>query len=98
MIVVNLKVIEKFIKKHPQAKKPLNAWVAIVKKSTWTNFADIRSFSRSVDSIGDKRFCFNIKGNHIRLIAEVSIVNGIVQIDKVLTHDEYTKQLKMRKL
>jgi mRNA interferase HigB len=45
----------------------------------------------SVDSIGNNRFVFNIKGNNYRLIAIIIFASKKVYIRFIGTHGEYDK-------
>lgn len=98
MKLINTEVIEKFKKKHANSRKALNEWEEKVQNAVWKNHADIKMTFNSVDKINDDRYCFNIGGNKFRLIAEVIIIGDIVIIEKILTHDEYTKLLSQNKL
>lgn len=76
---------------HPQAKTALQEWVTIVKKSSWTCFADIKKTFNSVDSIGNQRYVFNIKGNDYRLVVVIKFTIKFVYIRFIGTHKEYDK-------
>lgn len=45
----------------------------------------------SVDSVGNKRYVFNIKGNHYRIVAIILFVPKIVYIRFIGTHKGYDK-------
>ncbi|MDR0866661.1 MAG: type II toxin-antitoxin system HigB family toxin, partial [Candidatus Symbiothrix sp.] len=45
----------------------------------------------SVDSVGNKRYIFNIKGNNYRLVAIILFVPKYVYIRFIGTHAEYDK-------
>jgi mRNA interferase HigB len=45
----------------------------------------------NVDSVGNKRYVFNIKGNSYRVIALILFVPKIVYIRFIGTHAEYSK-------
>ena len=92
MDILNTKVIAKFIKKHPQSRKPLLRWIQHTEQSTWRNFADLRDTFNSADLIAKGIVCFNIAGNKYRLIAEIDYKGAIVITDCVLTHAEYDKR------
>jgi mRNA interferase HigB len=34
--------LRKFWATHPEAEKPLRAWLKVTRKASWMNFADIR--------------------------------------------------------
>lgn len=83
--------LKEFIEKYPDAKLPLQTWVKEVKNGNWTSFADIKKSFNSVDSVGNQRYVFNIKGNHYRLVVVIKFTIGFVYIRFVGTHKEYDK-------
>lgn len=80
-----------YAEKHPEAKVALQEWAMIVKQSRWTCFADIRRTFNSVDSLGNQRYVFNIKGNNFRLVVLITFTIQFVYIRFVSTHKEYDK-------
>ena len=63
----------------------------ISKEAKWECFADIKKTFNSVDSVGNKRYVFNIKGNDYRLIVLIKFTVSHVLIRFVGTHKEYDK-------
>lgn len=80
-----------YAEKHPEAKVALQEWAMIVKQSRRTCFADIRRTFNSVDSVGNQRYVFNIKGNNFRLVVLIKFTIQFVYIRFVGTHKEYDK-------
>ena len=76
---------------HPDAKYALEDWYNKTKEAAWNCYADIKKTFNSVDSTGNKRYVFNIKGNTYRLIAIVLFVPKYVYIRFIGTHAEYDK-------
>ena len=83
--------LKKYAEENPEAKVALQDWAAIVKKSKWTCFADIKETYNSVDSIGNQRYVFNIKGNNYRLVVIIKFTIQFVYIRFIGTHKEYDK-------
>jgi len=83
--------LREYAEKHPEAKVALQDWVTTVKKSNWTCFADIKKSYNSVDSIGNQRYIFNIKGNNYRLVVVIKFTIQFVYIRFIGTHKEYDK-------
>ena len=96
MIVFGVEHIEAFIKRHHQAQKPLQTWLAIVKAERFRSPVDLKLKIPHVGYVKPYTV-FDIKGNHIRVIAIVIYGAGTMSIKHVLTHDEYTKG-KWRKI
>jgi mRNA interferase HigB len=94
MRVVTFKRIQEYSELHPDSDTPLRNWYKHTAENLWTCFADIKQTFGSVDSVGNNRFVFNIKGNDYRLIAIVIFASGKVYIRFIGTHEEYNKLKK----
>jgi mRNA interferase HigB len=91
MRIVTFKTIWNYSQAHPEAYISLNEWYVKTKRSEWHCFADIKQTFNSVDSVGNNRFVFNIKGNDFRLIAIVIYASQKVYVRFIGTHSEYDK-------
>ena len=91
MRIFTEQTLNEYIKSHPEARVALQNWVTIVKKSTWTCFADIKNDFNSVDCVGNQRYVFNIKGNNYRLVVLIMFTPQFVYIRFIGTHEEYDK-------
>lgn len=91
MRIVTFAKIKEFIKKHPDSDVALRDWYKKTARSEWHNFSDIKQTFNSVDSVGNNRFVFNIKGNDYRLIAIIIFASGKVYIRFIGSHKEYEK-------
>lgn len=84
-----------FMRKHPQARRALEAWLAEAENVCWKQWADIKVRYPSADLIAGKsagrRVVFNIKGNDYRLAVQVYFNQGTVVIERIGTHAEYSK-------
>lgn len=91
MRVVTFKTIQEYSKTHPDSDIPLRNWYKNTTESEWNCFTDIKQTFGSVDSIGNNRFVFNIKGKDYRLVAIVIFASKKVYIRFIGTHGEYSK-------
>lgn len=91
MRIIAKKTLVNFYQKHAAAKAGLSAWYGEVLEQNWDKPGDIVQFYATADVITGKRFIFNIKGNHYRLIVDVEFKLKIVFIVWVGTHAEYDK-------
>jgi len=91
MRIVTLKRIQEYSESYPDSDMPLRNWYKKTKESEWNCFADIKQTFNSVDSVGNDRFVFNIKGNDYRLVAIVIYASKKVYIRFIGTHSEYDK-------
>jgi|SRR5450432_1219645 len=89
MRVISRKPLYDFATRFPASSNALNKWWKKTEAADWNNYADIKKTFNSVDSIGDCRFVFNIKGNNIRLVGMIFFEKKKVYIRGVLTHPEY---------
>ena len=84
-------IIEEFCRKHTDTVDAMAKWVDFVSKATWKNHNDLKMDYPTADYVGNKRYVFNIKGNHYRLIVAVVFIADIVDIRFIGTHAEYDK-------
>lgn len=89
MRVISRKPLYDFAHRFPASTNALNEWWRKTEAADWNNFADMKNMFNSVDSIGDNRFVFNIKGNNIRLVGMIFFEKKKVYVRAVLTHPEY---------
>jgi mRNA interferase HigB len=95
MTVLNAAVLDKFSRKHSDAKVPLRAWLSATLPATWRSIDDVRRTFPHADGVPLKgkgvATVFNIGGNKYRLITRVDYARLLVVVREVLTHAEYNK-------
>ncbi len=91
MTVIGTDKLDVFIKRHAQARKPVQAWLAEARKSVWKTPQDIKNRYRSVDFLPANRVIFDIKGNSYRLVVKVRYEGSLVLVEWVGTHAEYDR-------
>lgn len=91
MVIITKTTIEKFALKYPIAAEPLNEWYKLCKMADWRNLSEMKKSFNSVDFVGNDRYCFNIKGNHFRLIALTIFKTRTIFILWFGTHVDYDK-------
>ncbi|WP_374658307.1 type II toxin-antitoxin system HigB family toxin [Inhella sp.] len=92
MRILNLPLLEDFKRGHADARGPLDAWRLEVERVAWADTHDIKQRYASADFLADGRVIFNIKGKRYRLVVKVRFQNGIVRVEWVGTHAEYSKK------
>ena len=92
MQIIGLLLLESFRRKHASSRGPLDAWQKDVEGSQWDGPQDIKNRYATASFLSDNRIIFNIKGNSYRLVVKVRYQNGIVLVEWVGTHAEYSKQ------
>ena len=89
MRIISKSTLVEYYIKVPKAKTALEEWYEKTKKSEWTCFADMKKTFNSVDSVGNQRYVFNIKGNDYRLVVLIQFTPKTVYIRFVGTQKEY---------
>jgi len=87
--VISRKRLIAFWRSHPDARAPLSAWYAELRKARWTGTAEIKARYPSASFVGKDRIVFNVAGNKYRLI--VRYRPPVVFIRFVGTHAEYDR-------
>lgn len=91
MRVIAHRTLVAFYEKHADSKSAIEEWYKKTSKASWEMFSDIKNDFKSVDSVGNQRFVFNIKGNDYRLVVLVQFKIKIVYIRFIGTHKDYDK-------
>ena len=93
MKIVNRDILEKFKKKHRDARSQIDAWSAEVSVAIWGKFLDVKKRYQSASLIPGpgNQVVFNLKGNKYRLLVIVSYKNQSVFIKRAGTHKEYDR-------
>ncbi|MDQ8006498.1 MAG: type II toxin-antitoxin system HigB family toxin [Pedobacter sp.] len=89
MRVLSHSTLIDYYNKDIKAKAALEHWYQTVKRAEWTCFADIKKDFNTVDSVGNQRYVFDIKGNDYRLVVIVRFSIKTIFIRFVGTHKEY---------
>ena len=89
MLIVLLKKLNDFGKKHANARKSLAVWKLVVEEADWKNKRDVLRDFPKAKMIKNNRARFEIVHNTFRLIACIDYDNKIVEIRFIGTHTEY---------
>jgi mRNA interferase HigB len=91
MVVISKSILVEFGLEHLDSIDPLNKWYEETKKVNWRNFSEMKKSFNSVDSVGNDRYVFNIKGNSYRLVAMIFFDIRTIYIRFIGTHKEYDR-------
>lgn len=91
MRVIAKKTLVKFYTNHSTSKSSLEAWYLEASDADWSKPEDVIKDYPTADVITGKRFVFNIKGNHYRLVADIEFKLKLVFVVWVGTHAAYNK-------
>jgi mRNA interferase HigB len=100
-IVFSVNVIAKsrlriFWTKHPEAQAPSMVWFKHMRRTRYENINEVRLRFPQADLVGVYTV-FNIGGNKYRLIVKIIYTSQRVYVDQILTHDEWTEQMRKKK-
>ena len=84
--------LRQFWSVHPDAERPLRAWLTVVQSRRYASPHEVRQDFGSVDFLGAWRTVFNIGGNKYRLVVDVRYDIGRIYVRHVLTHAEYDRR------
>ncbi|RRJ90999.1 type II toxin-antitoxin system HigB family toxin [Paenimyroides tangerinum] len=91
MRVIAIRTLREFWKYHPDCEQQLKAWFKEAESALWKNSNELKSEYPNASILDDNRICFNIKGNHYRLIVKINFSHQIIWIRFIGTHSEYDK-------
>ena len=92
MRLIAVGTLKQYVEENParsDARGPLMAWAAEVKKAAWKTPADIKAKYKNASFVGGNRVVFNIADNKYRLIVKVNYPAQVVYVRFVGTHREY---------
>jgi mRNA interferase HigB len=98
MTVLNTLALDRFARKHADARKPLAEWLDTARRASWSSLADVRRTYPSADGVtvsssGGETIVatvFNVKGNRYRLVTVVHYPTALLRVTEVLTHEQYS--------
>ena len=63
MKIISFKILREFYEREPKSETAIREWYKKAEKADWNNFSDLNKTFNSVDSVGNMRYVFNIKGH-----------------------------------
>ena len=84
--------VARFARKHPSSRRPLQRFLEICREAAWPQFTAVKDTFVAADYVSG-RVVFNIGGNKYRVIASVDFEEQILVVDRILTHEEYDREV-----
>lgn len=98
MHIISFKKLREFFEKDQNSRVAMQDWYKKTSKAEWDDFSDIKKTFNSVDSVGNSRFVFNVKGNHYRIVVKIVFKAKTIYLRWVGNHKEYDKIKNLDKL
>jgi len=92
MQLLGLIKLDNYRREHANVRGALDAWQLEVERSHWSGPQDVKNRYPSASILIGNKVIFNIKGNKYRVVVKAKYEKGIVLIEWVGTHAEYSKQ------
>jgi len=92
MLIINREMLYSYMMDNASSRKPLSRWIKITEAATWGNPLEVKNIFPSTDFIGGNKAVFDIGGDSHRLVVIVIYVEGIVNVQWIGTHKEYSRK------
>jgi len=96
MKVLGRERLELFCRRHADARRWIDGWLADVESAAWTSPHDIRQRYVTASFLGGGLVIFNVKGNAYRLETIVAYRTGVVSVEWIGTHAQYDERNRRR--
>lgn len=96
MKIIDRRKLEEFALRHADARSSVKAWLAEAEKADWKNSVDLKNNYPKASIISDNDVYFDIRGGYYRLHAHIAYKTGVLTIEWVGTHNEYTRRVNKR--
>ncbi len=91
MRIVAKSTLLDYAKSYADAADALDAWFADAAEAKWATPRDVTDRYANASILAGNRICFNIRGNHYRLIVGIDYRRQIVFIKWFGTHADYNR-------
>ncbi len=91
MRLVGRDKLDAFAKRHAQARGPIRAWTAEIKRVGWKTTAELKAHYPKASILADNIVIFDLGGNKFRLESRVLFQVQLVVVNRIGTHGEYDK-------
>jgi mRNA interferase HigB len=92
MRLVGRDKLDRFCTEHADCRKWIAAWIADVESARWRTPQDIKQRYASASMLERNTVIFNVRGNEYRLVTVIAYQVGVVAVEWIGTHAEYSKR------
>ena len=89
MDIVNLRVVQRFARRHVEYVNDLERWAHLVASKHWRSPHEAERTMSGVKHIGRNRLVFRVHSNRLRIVAKVNYISGTLEVRFVGNHKEY---------
>ena len=93
MWIVGRNKLDEFCRAHSDSRDWIRNWIADTSSATWQTPQDVKLRYASASFPATNRVIFNVKGNRYRMEVQVAYHTGVVVVEWIGTHAEYTKRM-----
>src|SRR5262245_31365278 len=102
MRLINERVVDRFMRKHPDSRIWLVQWLVVARAAEWQTIHDVKRAYPTADGgvqvrSGATATVFDVCGNKYRMITVILYQTLTVTILEVMTHAEYSTNRWKRK-
>lgn len=98
MHVISRRRLKEFWEKFADSEVPLRAWYRLIRSRRYASTHELKTDFGAADFLGRGMTVFNIGGNKYRLVVTMRYDLGRVYIRHIVTHTEYDRLTKAKKL
>lgn len=91
MKVLGLAILDEYAELHADTRNALGAWLDDAEEAAWKTPTDVKRRYSTASFLGNNVVVFNIKGNTHRIVIKIAYQTGILKIQRIGTHAEYSK-------
>src|SRR4051812_37564506 len=91
MRIIAERTLRQFWVKHPQTRKPLEAWIAQTRKAAWVSTLEVCQTFASAKALNGERVRFEVAGGNYRLIVAFDFERPIAFVKFLGTHTDYDR-------
>jgi len=92
MRIIGRDKLDEFCASHADARNWIENWIFDVEAARWQTSMVIKNHYASASFLSSNIVIFNVKGNHYRLETKITYNTGIVVVQWIGTHAEYSKR------